>query len=232
MENLDELNAQLLDAKVELKACQAEAHICYEALKEHLTKALESTISPSMAKVSVRESGAQVIVNNREIDLYFYKPSWYHGEEGKGRNLKINFGCFGSFSKDDVDEVKYCEVLGHLAGNMEELDRCLFKTDIAKSLWDAYDTASRAASDVAYKVRSIEGAINSLEAEQRREKIESALHVGCMIMVQKANDWWPAKFKTIEHITGKNIIFKEDYGKRTKKEDLIANLLCNRWEVA
>ena len=36
----------------------------------------------------------------------------------------------------------------------------------------------------------------------------------------------------IEHITEKNILFKEDYGKRTKKDELIENILSNKWEIA
>ena len=30
----------------------------------------------------------------------------------------------------------------------------------------------------------------------------------------------------------KSLLFKEDYGKRTKKDELIANIFSNKWEIA
>lgn len=230
MENIDELNAALLDAKVEMAAKSEDKRRLYKELHDYLDNTLKKNVDTSAVKVACSDSSARLEIGNLGIDLYFERP--WCAEDGHARVLKINSCCFGSFDKTQEECVKYCETLGHVAGIMKELEYLLLRTDAVKRLWDAYDAASSAASRAANKVREIEGSIKSIEAELRKMKILAQVFPGCRIVVKKASSWHGPVIKTIEHITGKNIIFKEDWGRRTKKDELISNLMCSRWEIA
>ena len=69
------------------------------------------------------------------------------------------------------------------------------------------------------------------EYEAKIAEIASKIVVGAKVVVRKKSDWRSEIAKTIEHVTEKNVLFKEDYGKRTKKDELISNILSNRWEL-
>lgn len=227
---IDELNAELLDAKVAEKAASEAQRECYQAVRSHLMNVLEKNIDLSVAKVaSCSASAATIQIANHDISLYFEKP-WERKNAERG--LSINFGCFGAFSKKDVDEVKYCETLGHLAGIIDVLERLLLKTDTAKSLWKAYDEAEWNAYDAENNVRMIESQIKDIEAALKKETILKKLAEGQQIIVKKASAYRPAVVKTIEHVTDKNVLFKEDWGRRTKKSDLVSHILRDGWELA
>ena len=204
----------------------------YNALVAHIKNVLEANIDNKVAEVSgVTDSMAEITIKNDKCHhsfvIYYDKP---FGE--KSRKLKLNFECFGSFSSDDACAVNYCKVLGHVAGIISPLEEYLLKIPKAKMLFDAYDNARREAYNARYALKDAQLEERKHADEIKKAEIASKIVVGAKVVVRKKSQWHGETVKTIEHITEKNILFKEDYGKRTKKDELIANILSNKWEIA
>ena len=204
----------------------------YKALVAYIKNVLESNIDTKVAEVSrVTDSMAEIKIkadkHNHSFELYY---SQSFGE--KSRKLKLNFGCFGSFSSDDVCAVHYCEVLGHVAGILSFLEEYLLKIPKAKELFDAYDTAHREMWRANHALKDAQREERNHADEIKKSEIASKIVVGAKVVVRKKSQWHGEIVKTIGHVTEKNILFKEDYGKRTKKDELIANILLNKWEIA
>ena len=204
----------------------------YKALVAYIKNLLEANIDAKVAEVSrVTDSMAEITVKNDKYHHSF--ELYYHQSFGeKSRKLKLNFGCFGSFSSDDVCAVHYCEVLGHVAGNLSFLEEYLLKIPKAKELFDAYDTAHREMWRANNALKDAQREERKHADELKKAEIASKIVVGAKVVVSKKSQWHGETVKTIEHVTEKNILFKEDYGKRTKKDELIANILSNKWEIA
>ena len=204
----------------------------YNALVAHIKNVLEANIDNKVAEVScVTDSMAEITIKNDKCSnsfvIYYDKP---FGE--KSRKLKLNFECFGSFSSDDACAVNYCKVLGHVAGIISPLEEYLLKIPKAKMLFDAYDNARREAYNARYALKDAQLEERKHADEIKKAEIASKIVVGAKVVVRKKSQRHGETVKTIEHITEKNILFKEDYGKRTKKDELIANILSNKWEIA
>ena len=204
----------------------------YDALVAYIKNLLEANIDTKVAEVSrVTDSMAEITVKNdkchRSFELYYDQSI---GE--KSRKLKLNFGCFGSFSSDDACTIHYCEVLGHVAGILSFLEEHLLKTPKAKALFDAYDNARHEACHARYALKDAQLEERKHADELKKAEIASKIAVGTKVVVRKKSRWNDETVKTISHVTEKNILFKEDYGKRTKKDELIANILSNKWEIA
>ena len=204
----------------------------YKALVAHIRNVLEANIDSKVAEVShVTDSMAEITIKNDKHSHSF--EIYYHRSFGeKLRKLKLNFGCFGSFSSDDACAVHYCEVLGHVAGILSFLEEYLLKTPKAKALFDAYDTAHREMWRANHALKDAQLEERKHADEIKKAEIASKIAVGAKVVVRKKSQWHDETIKTIEHVTEKNILFKEDYGKRTKKDELIANILSNKWEIA
>ena len=123
-------------------------------------------------------------------------------------------------------------MLGHIAGILGFLEEHLLKIPKAKALFDAYDNASSEAWNAKHALEDAQLEERKRIDDIKKAKIASKIVVGAKVIVRKKSDWRSEIVKTIEHITGKNVLFKEDYGKRTKKDELIANILSNKWEIA
>ena len=204
----------------------------YDALVAHIRNVLEANIDTKVAEVSrATDSMAEITIKNdkrhHSFDLYYDKS---FGE--KSRKLKLNFGCFGSFSSDDACAVHYCEVLGHVAGILSFLEEYLLKIPKAKMLFDAYDNACSEAWKARHALEDAQREERKHADELKKAEIASKIVVGAKVVVCKKSQWHGETVKTIKHITEKNILFKEDYGKRTKKDELIENILSNNWEIA
>lgn len=204
----------------------------YNALVAHIKNVLEANIDTKVAEVShVTDSMAEITIKNdkchHSFELYYDRSF-----SEKSRKLKLNFGCFGSFSSDDACAVHYCEVLGHVAGILSFLEEYLLKIPKAKALFDAYDNARREAYNARYALKDAQLEERKHADEIKKAEIASKIAVGAKVVVRKKSQWHDEIVKTIGHVTEKNILFKEDYGKRTKKDELIANILSNKWEIA
>ena len=204
----------------------------YNALVAHIRNVLEANIDTKVAEVScATDSMAEITIKNdkshHSFEIYYDRS---FGE--KSRKLKLNFGCFGSFSSDDACAVHYCEVLGHVAGILSFLEEYLLKIPKAKMLFDAYDNAYRKVLEARHAFEDAHREERKHADELKKSEIASKIVVGAKVVVRKKSQWHGETIKTIEHITKKNILFKEDYGKRTNKDELIANILSNKWEIA
>lgn len=218
--------------KTELAAKDEVRAKAYDALVAHVKNVLEANIDRKVAEVScVTDSMTEIKIKDdkhrRSFEIY------YHKQFGKNsRKLELNFGCFGSFSSDDACAVHYCEVLGHVAGILGFLEEHLLKIPKAKALFDAYDNASSETWNARYALEDAQREERKHADEIKKAEITSKIVVGAKVVVRRKSRWHDEIVKTIEHITGKNILFKEDYGKRTKKDELIANIFSNKWEIA
>ena len=218
--------------KTELAAKDEVCNKAYDALVAHIKNVLEANIDREVAEVShVTDSMAEIRIkddaHHRSFEIYYHKR---FGIES--RKLELNFGCFGSFSSDDAGAIHYCEVLGHVARILSFLEEPLLKCPKAKQLFDGYDNAR---SEMWYARHALEDAQNEeldRANEIKKAEIASKIAVGAKVVVRKKSQWRDEIVKTIEHITGKNVLFKEDYGKRTKKDEFIANVLKGHWEIA
>ena len=218
--------------KTELAAKDEVRAKAYDALVAHIKNVLEANIDNKVAEVSrATDSMAEITIKGdkhcHDFEIYYHKS---FGNES--RKLELNFGCFGSFSSDDVCAVHYCEVLGHVAGILGFLEEHLLKIPKAKALFDAYDNASSEVWNVRHALEDAQREERNRINEIKKAEIASKIVIGAKVRVRKKSDWRSEIAKTIEHITGKNVLFKEDYGKRTKKDELIANILSNKWEFA
>ena len=204
----------------------------YDALIAHIKNVIEANIDTEVAEVSrTTDSMTEIAIkgdkHRRSFELYYHKS---FGENS--RKLELNFGCFGYFSSDDVCAVHYCKVLGHVAGILGFLEEYLLKIPKAKVLFDAYDTACSEAWNVRHALEDAQNEERKRADDIKKVEIASKIVVGAKIVLRKKSKWCDEIVKTIEHITGKNVLFKEDYGKRTKKDELISNILLNKWEIA
>ena len=226
---IDELNAQLLDLNVEYAAKKSERDTCYRALNEHILKTIKSNVSADV-NVSCTSDSASIDVGSHSISLYFDTP-YSTANLNQSRVLRMNFSCFGSFGTNDADEIKYCELLGHVAGIMNLLEHHIIKTTYAQSLWDAYDKAAREARSAWSKLQSVTDEIKHHEIASQKQKVLADLVVGRKIMTFKPTIYHQAQYKTIEKITKKNIMFEEDYGHRTSKDVVVEKVMSGKWVI-
>ena len=218
--------------KIELAAKNEVRAKAYDALVAYTKNVLEANIDCKVAEVRrATDSMAEIAIKNdkhhRSFELYYHRSF-----SKNSRKLELNFGCFGSFSSDDAYAVHYCEVLGHVAGILGFLEEHLLKIPKAKELFAAYDNACSEMWNAKHALEDVQSEERKRNDEIKKDKIASKIVVGAKVVVRKKSQWRDEIVKTIEHITEKNILFKEDYGKRTKKDEFIANILSNKWEFA
>ena len=223
------MDITILKANLEAKAkANKEA---YDALVAHIKNVLEANIDTKVAQISrVNDSMAEIAIKDgkhcHDFEIYYHK-----GFGNESRKLELNFGCFGSFSSDDACAVHYCEVLGHIAGILGFLEEHMLKIPKAKALFDAYDNTRDEMWNARHALEDAQNEERKHLDEIKKAEIASKIVIGAKVVGHKKAAWRNEIVKTIEHITGKNVLFKEDYGKRTKKDELIANILGNRWEI-
>ena len=224
--------ADIAALKTELDAKNKVCANVHNTLVAHVKNVLEANIDRKVAEVScATDSMAEIAIkdgkHHRSFELYYHKT---FGENS--RKLELNFGCFGSFSSNDACAIHYCEVLGHVAGILGSLEEHLLKIPKAKAIFDAYDTACSEAWNARHALEDAQQEERKYADEIKKAEIAPKIVVGAKVVVHRKSKWCDEIVKTIEHITGKNVLFKEDYGKRTKKDELIANIISNKWEIA
>ncbi len=228
--NLEELEAAAKDMN-EIKKTK------YFALVDHLRGVMNEFISNNLYGIAriqhVNESSMQIEIiskDNRKyghtFDIYYHTP--YSKES---RKLELNFGCFGSFNCNGTDEINYCIALGKIASNMKDFEKKLILSDEAKKFFDEYAEASNEYYKINDKIRNFKFEQKKIEDDKKREEFAAKLIVGAKINVGKKYISGDPCIYEIEHMTAKNILFKQNYGKRTKKEDVIHNLMSGQWKL-
>lgn len=221
--NITELKADF-DAKVEARRTKHDALVAY------IKTVLEANIDTKAVHVSrICDTMAVIAVNgdhHHSFELYYHKS---YGAEP--RKLEMNFGCFGSFTADDISAVHYCEAVGHVASILKFLEDKLLKCDEAKKLFDEYDNACSSFYNAKHVLESAQNEERERLNDSKKIEITSKIAAGTRVIVRKKTTWRDEVIKTIEHVTAKNILFKEDYGRRTKKDEFVSNVLNNRWVI-
>ena len=228
--DIDEQNKKIAAAKAVLEAKIAVCHETYDKLTKHLKTVLEKNIDTeyvNVSRVSTEYACLSMKDSNHTIDLHYLKP-W--GNEA--RKLDINFGCFGSFDKNDKHAIRYCEVLGHVAGIMAQLEHELLFTDEAKAMFAKHAHAADEVYAASREIEKLEHELKAYNDSVARDEILAKIKPGLKVVVKKATSWRSEIVKTIEHITAKNILFTENYGRRTPKDELVRNLLDGSWKIA
>lgn len=227
--DINEQAQKIASAKAELEAKNIAAHEMYNRLVRNVREILEKNICLEHAKViNVSSERAEIQINgsSHSIDLFYYDP-WYNEK----RKLEMNFGCFGSFDVNDTCAIHYCEVLGHLAGVMKQLEHELVFSEKSKALFDEH----RAATDERYKakckVETLENELKNYSNELKKNGIIAKIRPGLKIVVRKATAWRDVCIKTVDHVMNKNITFTEDYGRRTSKDVLVDKIIRGEWTI-
>lgn len=227
--NIEELDV-ILNEKREIQ------HMKFNALLDHIKNTMNSFIADNhldgIAKIQhVCESSVQIEIPRdgkygHTFDLYFHMPYFKDA-----RKLEMNFGCFGSFKTDDVPEINYCIVIGTFASHLKELEQQLILSDEAKKFFDEYETAYHERYKADDMKRDFIAEQKKIEDDNKRVEFAAKLFVGAKIECGTVRWNNEPNINEIEHITAKNIIFKNDYGKRTKKEFVLDNLVSGRWKL-
>ena len=234
MSKLDELN----EVAMQKIAIQKEKHA---ALKQHIESTVKSFIPSSLASYAevfnITDEHAEIGVKlhttegkskGHSFDLYFHRP-W--GREHDSCKLEMNFGCFGSFDFHDDLAIMYCQMLNAIASNLAVIEPKLLFSDEGKKAFGEYETANHDAWKARDEVKQLLDEQKAKEHEAKKEEVLRKIAVGTKILRGKRYNGDPVIYE-IEHVTSKNILFKEDYGKRTKKEVLVDNLVRGDWKFA
>jgi hypothetical protein len=213
--------------------CKEEHDKLIANITKILNDILVSNNLTKVAKISrVNDSSAEVEVfrpNNKwghTFSIYFHDR--FNGDGSKTpRKVELNVGTFGSFGAEDAPEMNFYIVAGIFATNLPMLQK---KVDEVG--FDSYEDARRKMYSAKWELEKFDNAVRDTERAKQKVEIASKIVIGAKVVVRKKSQWRDEITKTIEHITGKNVLFKEDYGKRTKKDEFIANILSNKWEFA
>ena len=203
-----------------------EKHICKtfaDAIPSELTQFIKIYDNTNSAQVEVKLPGEK---RGHCFDVYYLTP---YGKEP--RKLEINFGCFGSFTSSDECEITYCKAVAFFASHLAEIEQKLIFSEEGKKAFGEYDAAQHEDFKAREAVKTAMHEKKILEDAAKKEEILKQIGIGCKIVVRKKCEWRDAIVKTIGSITAKNVIFKENYGKRTKKDELLANLCNGNWEI-
>lgn len=209
----------------------------YLAERDALQAKMEAIISSTMAEMKIDKlaslkmrglEAAEIVVPclssfGRTIDIYFYTPC---GSKDKKRKVEMNTCAFGSFDSNDQPAIDYCIVAGALASSLKTLQKKFDALDES-----AYTTACNAFTKARYELEQFEKDIKDREHQEQVKAIESKLVTGAKLRI--GYNWKKEPiYDTIANVTSKNIVLEKDYGRRTKKEHAVNNILLKRWEFA
>ena len=229
MNTLEDLNKIAEQKNVVRKA--AYLHL-KDFINHTFTSFIPSHLAPYVTVINASDEHVEIGVSlpnverGHSFDMYFYTP-W--GE--KKRTLKMNFGCFGSFSQDDIVAVKYCEALSCFAANLATIENKLLASDEGKKAFAEYKNARDDAWRAAENVKTLENEIAENARQAKVQEIEKQFVVGAKLRVGINWNNSPA-YDEIVRVTNKLIFFKNDYGTSTKKSYAIDQILNKKWEFA
>lgn len=227
METLDGLNAIALE-KNNVRMEKLNAMRTY--VEATLTSFIPASLAAYAKVCNVNDSHAAISVtlpkNNRyrEIDLYYHSP-WLN----ENRKLELNFGCFGSFVSNDIFAIKYCEVLAVFASHLDEIEQKLLFSDEGKKVFAEYKAASNESWKADDAVKQFKADQDAKILKAKKADILSRIAVGAKIVIGKDCYSKPIVLE-IEQITPKNVVLEGSYGRRTKKNVLVDNIVCGKWK--
>ena len=225
------MDRNTLAAAVDARATSyyAEADKLWATIKEKLQETLVEAGVDKIAKLNYHEGcSAEIEVEipgkmyGHSMNLYFF-DSW-HDEISPKREVKLNVGTFGSFSASMKPEVNFYIVAGAIAKNLSKLQEKFAAIDF-ESYRIARNNYSRAKNELEKYDRDQKMA----ERLQHEHDIEAKLVPGTKLRVGTTWKNEPI-YDVIERATSKLIFLKNDYGRQTKKTEVINMILKNHWE--
>lgn len=167
-----------------------------------------------------------VLKADRFRDIYLY-----YGQTIGERKLEMNYSTSGSFSNDDKECVQYCKLIGHVASILGDLEHKIIKSSIGQRLFNDFHAAENKCYKIKNQIEAMKVEDEAKAKENMANNILSKISIGTKIMTMKPESWMPdGQVKTVERITAKNIIFKDDI-KRTKKNELVDNIINKKWTI-
>lgn len=112
--------------------------------------------------------------NTEEDRTDFGSDMWFE-YSGSSNQLKVNHGTCGSYSKEDVYQVKRILALAHVWNNIAEIERDLreYTSEVTPVVLGYYDTFSKLEKEITQ--------VSSAIVNAEKEKIESSIHVGATL---------------------------------------------------
>ena len=207
----------------------AEADKLWATIKEKLQETLVEAGVDKIAKLNYDDGdSAEIKVEipgktyGHSMNLYFF-DAWYD-EDTKKREVKLDVGTFGSFSATMEPEVNFYIVAGALAKNLSKLQEKFDAID-----FESYRIALRNYNKAKNELKKYDLDQKMAERIQREHDIEAKLVPGTKLRVGSTWKNEPI-YDVIDRTTNKLIFLKNDYGRRTKKNEAISMILNNQWE--
>ena len=231
---------ELVNKKNEADNAYYEIHeYAVRYVTDKLTDWLMKLEIANFAKVArVSEDHANILIPRKDegyfhdIDLYF-RQDWL--DRAKKRTLEMNCGTFGSFKSTDIPECRYYIVIGKLTEHLAEIE-----ADIQSFDWQKFNELQKAHYTADNELQKYDQAVKKAEDLMKAEELRKKIRVGVKVICGKQFTYNRDtkkyedvdEVKTIGNVTAKNILFNEDYGRRTKIEDLIQKLMSGTWKFA
>lgn len=200
----------------------------YVNLTCYIYKVLENAIDADISEVTdVTDTYATIVLkanNFRDISLHYSRTI---GEQ----KLTMNYSTSGSCSNDDKEHVQYCKLIGHVASILGDLEDKIIKSSIGQRLFNDFHTTESTCYKIKHQIEAMKAEDEAKAREQMANSILSKINIGTKIMTMKPKSWMPdGQVKVVECVTAKNIIFKDDI-KRTKKNELVDNIINKKWTI-
>ena len=213
--------------------------VARDAFKEQFDKSVKHTnqvlerwmkdLDLGDAKVNPRISNEcfEICVARGDDEMYHrfditFRKNWSEEE----RKLEMNVGTFGSFSPKDVQECRYYVIVGKLVEHIAEMERDLRDFD-----WKTFDELQRKFYDANYQLEEFDREQKKIADDNKKSEFRRMIRIGVKVNCGKRNRWSETdEIKTIESVTAKNVVFAEDYGHRTKIDDLLRRLVNGDWK--
>lgn len=210
----------------------AEAEKLWATIKEKFQETLVEAGVDKIAKLNYNygdSAEVEIAIPGKSyghtMNLYFH-DRWYDEASTKKRLVTLNVGTFGSFSATMKPEVNFYIVAGALAKNLSKLQE---KFDVID--FEPYNTARRNYNRAQNELEKYDRNQKMAECLQREHDIEVKLVPGTKLRIGTTWNNEPI-YDIIERATNKLIFLKNGYGRQTKKEHAMQNLISKKWEFA
>jgi len=157
-----------------------------------------------------------------DFDIHFERR-W----RDDGRYVTMNVGTFGSFRTTETDKVNFYKVVGRAAESLPKLEADLLAFD-----WETYDSLQSKMHTANWELEKFDREAKEAELARQKDILRSKLVPGVKVNCGREYRYMTEDtIKTVEHTTSKNVMFKEDWGRRTKIDQVLNNLVRNEWKL-
>lgn len=227
MENIDILNA-------ELDLIEAAQKQNVELLTKDLDNILNHYFVTPVESVVARRF-IQHGCWSRDVEFYF-EVGFYNPEENridfgsdtsfeydsKKRELSVNHGCCGSFTKKNIYQFKRAMLIAEVYKNIDDIENAFQK--LAEKCSNLLYENDRRSADIEYKVKELELA----EREKKRKEVIDSIKVNDTLMyIPDCKCWHSSRLfrtkVTVTKITPKYVVINDGYNNKRLDKNFVAN---------